>query len=87
MKENVIRWDDFKIREHMARQKIGTFGELAEAVGVSPNTITSWRKQGIKATLHKNAICYVLQCQPEDIDASQGKAFALLGMRQEMIPA
>ena len=85
MTEKVIRWDDFKIREHMARQKIGTFGELAEAVGVSPNTVTSWRKHGIRATIHRNAICYVLQCDPEDIDESQGKAFALLGIRTDIL--
>jgi DNA-binding Xre family transcriptional regulator len=62
-----MRIDRWKVKQQMNRAGIATFGELAERVEVTPQTVSAWfRGMGFSSETLA-ALCRVLGCTPNDI--------------------
>jgi len=72
-----MRIDREKVRQLMLRQGFQTFSELAPAVGISRQTLSSWfgGKEFVSGNL--NQLCRVLQCTPNDVLAMEDAPKAL----------
>ena len=63
----MLRIDRWKVQQLMKRKGIKEFRELAERVGVAPQTVSGWFR-GLGFTSETlEALCNVLDCLPNDV--------------------
>ena len=64
----MIRIDRWKVQQQMKHAGIKSFGELAQLVGVAPQTVSAWFGGRLGFTSESlAALCSVLNCTPNDI--------------------
>lgn len=62
-----MRIDRWKVKQEMTRMGISTFGELAELVEVTPQTVSGWFRGLGFSSETLATLCRVLDCTPNDI--------------------
>jgi DNA-binding Xre family transcriptional regulator len=73
----MLRIDRWKVQQQMKRMGIKTFGELANLVGVAPQTLSAWFGARLGFTSETlETLCNVLNCTPNDILTIDPKAVA-----------
>lgn len=63
-----MRIDRWKVKQQMNRIGIATFGELAQQIGVAPQTLSAWfgARLGFSSDTLET-LCRVLDCTPNDV--------------------
>lgn len=62
-----MRLDRYKVKLRMAMAGIENQRELADKVGVTPQTISNWLNGEMPTLDNVGALCRVLNCTPNDI--------------------
>jgi DNA-binding Xre family transcriptional regulator len=63
----MLRIDRWKVQQQMKRMGIKTFAELAQRVGVTPQTMSGWFRGLGFASETLESLCNILDCTPNDI--------------------
>lgn len=75
----MVRIERWKVQREMQANGIETFKDLAERVGVTPQTMSAWFRGAAFTSQNLEALCRVLKCEPGDILTIDPNRVALAG--------
>ncbi len=76
----MVRIERWKVQREMQANGIETFKELAELVGVTPQTMSAWFRGAAFTSQNLEALCRVLKCEPGDILTMDPNRVTLAGV-------